>query len=185
MRSEIQIGYMAALLDGEGSLNYTRIIDKRSGRVSQGCRLNVSAVSNSNPLIIGKAEEILKSWDILHVTRETHPRFWAVDIKGSIDNKRKFLKIIYEALAGKKEQARLMLQFMDRRGNGKYVPITESDRALLQRVSLLNRSNHLGSVTTARVPLSELEEEKIQSELFSDGERSAEMSGPALVKKLA
>jgi hypothetical protein len=185
MRSEIQIGYMAALLDGEGSLNYTRLVDKRSGRVSQGCRLNVTAVSNSNPLIIGKAEEILKAWDIFFITRETHPRFWAVDIKGNIDNKRKFLKIIYEALAGKKEQARLMLQFMDRRGNGKYVPVTESDRALLQRVSLLNHSNRLGSVTTAREAFLETEEVKIQSELFGDKERPAEMPGPTLVKKSA
>jgi hypothetical protein len=181
MTSEIQIGYMAALLDGEGSLNYTRLLDKKSGRVSQGCRLNVTAVSNSNPLIVGKAEEILKSWGVFFVTRETHPRFWAVDIKGSIDNKRKFLKIIYNALAGKKEQARLMLKFMDRRGKGKWVRITESDRALLQRVSFLNRSNHLGSVTTARVPLPELEEEKIQSDLFGDEEKPAEMPGSAKI----
>jgi hypothetical protein len=185
MRSEIEIGYMAALLDGEGSLNYTRLVDKRSGRVSQGCRLNVTAVSNSNPLIIGRAEQILQSWDIFFVTRETHPRFWAIDIKGNIDNKRKFLRIVYEALAGKKEQARLMLQFMDRRGKGKWVPITESDKALLQRVNLLNRSNHLGSVTTAREAFLETEEVKIQSELFGDEKRSAEMTGPTLVKKSA
>src|ERR1700720_4856631 len=121
MRSEIEIGYMAALLDGEGSLNSTRLVDKRVGRVKQGCRLNITAVSNSNPLIVGKAEQILKSWDISYLTRETHPPFWAVDIKGKIDNKRNFLKIVYPALAGKKEQARLMLQFMDRRGAGKWV----------------------------------------------------------------
>ena len=166
-------------------MNDTRFVHKRSGRVSEGCRLNVTAVSNSNPLIVGKAEQILKSWNVFFITRETHPGFWAVDIKGNIDNKRKFLKIIYDALAGKKEQARLMLQFMDRRGNGKWVPITESDRALLERVSQLNHLNRLGSVTTARVPLSELEEEKIQSELFGDKERPAEMPGPTLVKKSA
>lgn len=185
MTSEIQIGYMAALLDGEGSLNSTRLVDKRAGRVAQGCRINVTAVSNSNPLIVGKAEEILKSWGVTFVTRETHPRFWAVDIKGNIDNKRKFLTIIYEALAGKKEQARLILQFMERRGAGKWVAISASDRALLQRVSLLNRSNRLGSVTTAREAFLQDEEVKIQSELFGDEERSAEMSGPTLVKKLA
>ena len=180
MRSEIQVGYMAALLDGEGSLNYTRIIDKRSGRVSQGCRVNVTAVSNSNPLIIGKAEEILKAWDIQFISRETHPRFWAVDIKGKIDNKRKFLEIIYDSLAGKKEQARLMLQFMENRGAGKYVPITESDRALLERVTYLNRLNRLGSVETAREALPE-EEVKIQSELTGDREKPAEMPGSAKI----
>lgn len=185
MRSEREIGYMAALLDGEGSLNYTRLLDKRSGRVSQGCRLNVTAVSNSNPLIVGKAEQILTSWGVEHIVRETHPRFWAVDIKGTVDNKRKFLKMIYDDLVGKKEQARLMLKFMDRRRGGKRVAVTESDRALLERVTYLNRLNRLGSVTTAPDPLPLTEEEKIQSELFGDKERPAEMPGPALVKKLA
>jgi hypothetical protein len=185
MRSENEVGYMAALLDGEGSLNSTRLIDKRSGRVSQGCRINVSAVSNSNPLIVGKAEQILKSWGIIFVTRETHPRFWAVDIRGTIDNKRKFLETVYDSLAGKKEQARLLLAFMKRRGNGKSVRVTESDRALLKRVNVLNHLNHLGSVTTARESFLETEEVKIQSELFGDKESPAEMTGPALVKKLA
>jgi len=43
-------------------------------------------------------------------------------------------------------------------------------------VSQLNRLNRLGSVTTAREPLSATEEEKIQSELFGDEEKSAEMT---------
>ena len=182
MKSENEIGYMAALLDGEGSLNYTRLIDKRTGRVVQGCRVNVSAVSNSNPLIVAKAEVILKSWGITFKTRETHPNFWAVDIKGRIDNKRAFLETVFSSLAGKKEQARLLLQFMERRGEGKFVPITEADRYLLEQVNALNHLNHLGSVTTAR---ESRESVKIQSELHSDVERPAEMTGPALVKKTA
>ena len=168
---------MAALLDGEGSLNYCNMIDRRGRRRSQGCRLNVSAVSNSNPLIIAKAEAVLKSWGIEFVTRETHSHFWAVDIKGRIDNKRKFLEVIFPYLAGKREQARLLLQFMEQRGNGKRVLLTESDRYLLQQVSALNRVNRLGSVETVPEPR---ETVKIQSDLGSDVESLAEMSKPAL-----
>jgi hypothetical protein len=181
MKTDFEIGYIAGLMDGEGSINYVRQTDKRSGRVAQGCRLNVCVVANSNPLIISKVEQILERWGIQFNTRMTHPRFWQVDIVGTIDNKRKFLKIIYESLAGKKEQASLMLRFMNSRGAGKKVPVTESDLALLERVTILNRLNRLGTVETAPEPLP-MVEEKIQSELFSDEESPAEMPGPALVK---
>lgn len=179
MRSEIDIGYMAGLLDGEGSLNYTRLIDKKRLHVTQGCRINVTAVSNSNPLIVARAAEILRSWEVGHIVRETHPFFWNVDIKGKIDNKRNFLEIIFPALRGKREQAMLLLKFMEPRGSGKYVPITEADRCLLEQVKKLNHLNRLGSVTTARETGDGL---KIQSELDSDAERPAETTGPTLVK---
>jgi len=176
MLSAKDIGYIAGLLDGEGSLNFS---------TTGGWRLCISAVSNSNPLIIAKVETILDSWNIFYVTRQTHEHFWHVDIKGRVTNKRKFLEIIFDSLAGKKEQARLMLKYMERRRDGRTSFITESDKAIALRVRQLNRLNRTGSVTTARESFHEIEEVKIQSELFGDEERSAEMTGPALVKKLA
>lgn len=167
------IGYIAGVLDGEGSLNFS---------TTGGWRTVISAVCNSNPLIISKVESILESWGVSYVTRQTHGHFWHVDVKGRVSNKKKFLAIIFNSLAGKKEQARLMMRFMERRSDTRSVSISESDKAIAIRVKQLNRLNRTGSVTTARESFPEIEEVKIQSELFGDEERSAEMTGPTLVK---
>ena|ERR1700678_3830186 len=171
MKSERDIGYMAGILDGEGSLNFS---------TTGGWRTVVTAVCNSNPLIISRVESILESWGVSYVTRETHSHFWHVDIKGRVSNKKKFLGIIFDSLVGKKEQARLMMKFMERRRDATWCSISEDDKAIAARVKQLNRSNRTGSVTTARAPLPVVKKAKIQSELFGDKERSAEMSDPAL-----
>jgi len=169
---------MAGLLDGEGSVSTLRTVDKRTGRVARGFRINISAVSNSNPLILAKAEQILLSWEIYFVKRQTHPQFWTLEIKGSMENKRKFLSIVYSAVAGKQEQVRLLIQFMDQRlSAAKKHPLNESECYLLEQVRALNHLNYLGTVTTAREPR---ESVMIQSELGSDVESAAEMTAPTL-----
>ena len=176
--SENEIGYIAGVLDGEGSLNFS---------TTGGWRTVVTAVCNSNPLIISRVESILESWGIFYVTRQTHAHFWHVDIKGRVGNKKKFLNIIYESLHGKKEQARLMMKFLERRTDKRSTPISETDKAIAIRVSQLNHLNRTGAVETARQALPDLnfEEKKLQSELFGDKESPAETTGPTLVKKLA
>jgi hypothetical protein len=175
--SENDIGYMAAILDGEGSINFS---------TTGGWRACVSAVCNSNPLIISRVESILDSWGIQYVTRSTHVHFWHVDIKGRCSNKKRFLEIIFNSLSGKKEQARLMIKYMARRGDRRFVRISEMDKAIAIRVKQLNRLNRTGTVETAREAFLELVEEvKIQSELFGDKESPAEMPGPTLIKKQA
>jgi len=164
-----EIGYIAGLLDGEGSIYFTV-------QTTTNIRACICVVANSNPLIIARAEEILQSWGVPFATRETHLHFWHIDLKGSISDKKCFLKLIIPYLAGKKEQAKLMLAFLKRRGGTKrQVLLSDNDKSLVSRVKYLNHVNKLGSVETVR---ESPEKVKIQSELTGDSKRVAEMPTP-------
>ena len=169
MKKSAKVGYIAGLLDGEGSIYFTY-------QTTTNVRASICVVANSNPLIIARVEEILQSWGVPFATRESHPHFWHVGLKGGISDKKCFLKVIIPFLAGKKEQAKLMMKFLSRRGGKKrQVLLSDNDKSLVSRVKYLNHVNKLGSVETVR---ESPEKVKIQSELTGDSKRVAEMPTP-------
>jgi len=168
--SEAQIGYLAGIVDGEGSITF--VYHKCRTSRSKSAVAYVCPVANSNPLIIEAVTFLL---DILGVRYAVHSpkrewnkkakkRPYAVHIKG-MDSAKVFLKVICESLRGKREQAELVLEYLERRKEGKRVKfVTDRDLQIIDSVRSLNRNyGALFPVETTREPSVTAEEDIVRS----------------------
>lgn len=173
-----ETGYLAGMLDGEGSVMLYR--NSNDGVA----RLVIQPVTSTSAKIAEKVQDILTRAGILFGVVYTKPNLekgfrgsWAVQIR-RIAYQKKYIAMIEPYAAAKAEHLRLAGTFLKNRishirGRHKRTNRAE-DELLIVRMKELN-SRGLGSVTTAREPL---EIVKIQSELFGDEQSAAEMSAP-------
>jgi len=180
--SDKEIGYLAGMLDGEGSV----MLYRNSG--DGVIRLVIQPVTSTNALISEKVQDILRRANIYFGVVHTKPNIekgfrgsWAVQIR-VIAAQKKYIQLIEPVAVAKAEHLRLAGMFLKGRVHtqrGRHMrPNRAEDELLMARVKELN-SRGLGSVTTVREPV---ETQKIQSELFGDEQSAAEMTAPQLKK---
>ena len=168
--SEAQIGYLAGIMDGEGSITF--VYHKSRTSRSKSAVTYVCAVANSNPLIIEAVTSLL---DILSVrykvfspkrewNKKAKKRPYAVHIQG-MDSVKAFLKVIRQDLRGKQVQAELVLEYLERRKEGRRVRfMTDRDLQIIGLVRSLNKNyGALFPVETTREPSVTAEEDIVRS----------------------
>jgi hypothetical protein len=161
MLSDLQVGYLAGIMDGEGTITFVYHKCKTNVNVIHSPVVFVCAVANSNPEIIKNVTSLLdrlpvrykvfspkKEWN-----KKAKKRPYAVHVQG-MDSAKAFLKIIGPHLSGKREQADLTLEYLERRKEGQRVKtITERDLQIIELVRYKNRNYGADfSVETKRQP---------------------------------
>jgi hypothetical protein len=159
--SGTQIGYLAGIMDGEGTVTFVYHKSRTNVNVIHSPVVYICAVANSNPLIIERVASLLDKLSIRYgihsPKREWNKKAvkkpYAIHLKG-MDSAKKYLKVIREALSAKKEQAELVLEYLERRKEGRRVKsITERDLLIIESVRSLNRNYGTSfSVETKRQP---------------------------------
>lgn len=162
------IGWLAGIMDGEGTITLSLGTDRPKGHM----HLCV-AFSNTSVVVAEKVQRILCELEIDWKT------YTACKVTGwkaihqvkvmRIDDVKKLLIILEDHLTCKREQARLMLEFLHERKSGKRKAYTERCIGLANAIRALNRR---GSVETVR---GSSETMKIQSEQHGDMLNVAEM----------
>lgn len=180
--SEAQIGWLAGIVDGEGSIQITTN--------GPHLRATVIVLVNTNNALIQTASNLLTMAGIENrignlsggpAWRKEWRPAWNVQIM-KIDSMKAFLSMISPYLVAKKEQAEIAMQFLSRRRSYKphsrgAVKTSREDLLLRERIQKLNKRGASESVETVRPPR---ESEMIQSELHSDMQSQAEMPWPKL-----
>jgi hypothetical protein len=187
MKSEIA-AYLAGLVDGEGTIGLSHRVSKPHWKTKNmdHYQVQLDVISNTNHALILAVEELLVSEGF-----EPKHASWQPVSKRAVQNckmghrifllrteqKRRFLESIFPYLIAKKEQAKLVLEFLSRRSADRKVKTTERERLLYARLRELNQRGRTSEpVTTGRgAP----DTAKLQSELHGDMQRSAEMTDPA------
>lgn len=177
MLNDINLGWLAGILDGEGSIYISTRLAK------QNFGAGISFTNSSLPLM-EKVEDILRDLgvevkigtDKAAIRRKSY-KIYVTTVEGIGIT----LAALLPQLTSKKRQAVLMLEFVSGRKRSARKRSDGRDFEIANLISAINRG-HFESVETVS---NSRESGKIQSELHSDMERSAEMTGPALVKKLA
>jgi len=189
MKSELR-AYLAGLVDGEGTLGLTMQVAKPHWK-NKNCdhvRVQIDVLSNTNEALILAVVNLLK--DEGFNPKVSH---WQPDGEKSreghriylpcTDERKRFLEFIRPYLVGKKEQCEICLEFLSRRSNGTKVKTTEYERLLYGRMKVLNqRGRSSEPVTTGR---GAEDTPKVQSELHSDVQSTAETTVPAKVRSIA
>jgi hypothetical protein len=146
--SDLQVGYLAGIMDGEGTITFVYHKSKTNVNVIHSPVVFLCAVANSNPLIIEAVTSLLRSLGIRHKVftpkkewnKKAKKRPYAVHVQG-MDSAKAFLKVICEHLSGKKAQAELTLEYLERRKEGQRVKeITERDLQIIATVRGMNRN---------------------------------------------
>lgn len=105
---------------------------------------------------------------------------WVLQIY-RIDEQKKFLNEIGPLITGKAEQVKIAQSFLRRRKSGRMVKPSPEDRVFMDNMKALNRRGFKsGSVETKRAATVH-PQLKLWSELRSDAESPAEMTGPLQV----
>ncbi len=111
-QQESRLHWLGGFIDGEGSFE---IIRKRSsGKVYYYPILDLV---NTNPLDIDEALQIISSICGFHVEvrepkKPTHKRLWRIRVLG-FSRCQKLLRVIIPFLVGKKEEAEMLLRFIE------------------------------------------------------------------------
>lgn len=151
--------YIAGILDGEGCIHLS--IQTRRGPLSQGVLHHIIQIANtSRPLV-----DFLTKWfDEQHISYHVHwttPKGKNQKIYAQIRVTRfhgikKFLTLVMPFLVIKGEQAKLMLEFTERRlalmeegGKKLWLSYTERDFQIMERLKELNMRGN-GTSTTIR-----------------------------------
>ena len=146
--SDLQVGYLAGIMDGEGTITFVYHKSKTNVNVIHSPVVFLCAVANSNPLIIESVTSLLRALGIRHKVftpkkewnKKAKKRPYAVHVQG-MDSAKAYLKVIGEFLSGKKEQATLTLEYLERRKEGQRVKeITERDLQIIATVRDMNRN---------------------------------------------
>jgi hypothetical protein len=173
MSKALKIGWLAGIMDGEGCITLSLGADRPRGHM----HLCIS-FANTSALVVEKVQRILCELGVAYKTYTANKVGWKeihqVKVM-QIDSARIVLEVLEPHLTCKREQARLMLEFLSERRSGKRKAYTANCHALCAAIRALN---HRGSVETVRPPR---ESVKIQSELAGDSKSAAEMSAPARV----
>jgi len=169
--SDLQVGYLAGIMDGEGTITFVYHKSKTNVNVIHSPVVFVCAVANSNPLIIKSVTSLLDKlpirYKVFSPKKEWNPKAkkkpYAVHIQG-IDSAKNFLNVIGKHLGGKKEQAKLTLEYLERRKEGQRVKeITERDLQIIKTVRDMNRNYGTElTVETKRQPSVTAEEVIVQ-----------------------
>ena len=159
--SDLQVGYLAGIMDGEGTITFVYHKSKTNVNVIHSPVVFLCAVANSNPLIIESVTSLLRALGIRHKVftpkkewnKKAKKRPYAVHVQG-MDSAKAYLKVIGELLSGKKEQATLTLEYLERRKEGQRVKeITERDLQIIATVRSMNRNYGANfTVETKRQP---------------------------------
>lgn len=189
MKSEIA-AYLAGLMDGEGTIGLSHRVSKPHWKTKNmdHYQVQLDVITNTNHALILAVAEILKAegFDAKYASWQPKSKSGTGNCKMGhrmfllgTGQKRRFLEAISPYLIAKKEQAKLVLEFLSRRSEGRKVKTTEYERLLYARLRELNQRGRTSEpVTTARGALDTV---KIQSELHGDVQRSAEMTDPAKI----
>jgi hypothetical protein len=173
------IGYLAAMLDGEGSL-----IMWTNKRLTP--RLVIQVVCSTNLAIVEKVRSILQKagWrhgiTLCNANPVTNAKAaWVVQVRWC-DDQKEFIRAVSPEVVGKAEQLRVASAYLERRSSKTKVKPNADDAFLVAYMRKLNaRGLSADSVTTAR-DASFLKSLRIQSELHGDMQSEAEMTSPSL-----
>lgn len=172
-------GYLAGILDGEGSFTLYH-----HGKGGKGViHLQIQLLTTTNPLILDKCCAILDKRHIHYVISTWEPRderwnkAWAIGVN-RIDDQKVFISEIGPYIAGKAEQLRVASAWLSRRRSGKKAKYSPVDESLVQEMKALNaRGNLRGTVETKRETASNCQQ-KLWSELHGDMQSTAETTVP-------
>jgi hypothetical protein len=166
----MQVGYLAGIMDGEGTITFVYHKSKTNVNVLYSPVVYISAVANSNPLIIEAVESLLKTLPIRFKTyspkrewnKKAKKKPYAIHIMG-MNSAKAFLNVICKHLKGKKVQAELVLEYLERREEGQRVKfMTERDWQIIHSVRGMNKNYGADfTVETKRQPSVETAEEVI------------------------
>ncbi len=117
--TERDLAWLAGIWDGEGHISIRRTILKKSKTPQYSPRVGVT---NSNKLIISTTRKMLRDLDIKYIFREkqrggftgSRKRTWLVSIE-TLEPAKRFLTYLKPYLIAKPVQAKLLLEFCDRR----------------------------------------------------------------------
>ena len=186
MKSEIA-AYLAGLMDGEGTIGLSHRVSKPHWKTKNmnHYQVQLDVITNTNHALIIAVAEILKQegFDAKYASWQPKARSGSQNCKMGhrmfllrTEQKRRFLEMISPYLIAKKEQAKLVLEFLSRRSEGKKVKTTEYERLLYTRLRELNqRGRSSEPVTTERQAG---DTPKSQSELHGNVKSAAEMTVP-------
>jgi hypothetical protein len=146
--SELQIGYLAGIMDGEGTITFVYHKSKTNVNVLYSPVVYICAVANSNPLIIQAVESLLKNLPIRYKiyspkkewNKKAKKKPYAIHLMG-MDSAKGFLNVICKHLKGKRQQAELVLEYLERREEGQRVKfMTERDWQIIHSVRDMNKN---------------------------------------------
>ena len=150
---EAKKGWMGGIMDGEGTIMMARHAQANTyfPRLQMG---------NTNYFICKQFVEILREFEIpFHVFYEKsknskHKSVWRITIHG-FKRVKKFLDIFTPYLFGKKEQSKLILDYINERlslpNKGYYnTPISENLKQIAEKVIMLNKTGFQKTSTTIR-----------------------------------
>jgi hypothetical protein len=151
--SDVELGWFAGILDGEGSIGISRLMSHRKNmtltpRISIG-NTNIKIIDYVRDILIRipttffvekRQTKIGKNWKNANVIQISH-------IQGAKD----VLDIITPFLVGKKQQAEILLSFVNSRldlyrkigrtpgSGGRGTPYTEKEKYLCEQIRILNK----------------------------------------------
>jgi len=173
MLNDLNLGWLAGILDGEGSIYI-------SVKPRQNFGPGIS-FTNSSLLLMEKVQDVLSAIGVQVVIgidkAQTRRKSYKIYIT-TVEGMRTTLVALFPLLTSKKRQATLMLEFLSQRKGSARKRSDGRDFEIAGLISAINRG-HFESVETVS---NSRESAKIQSELHSDMESPAEMTGPTLVK---
>jgi len=173
----LNIGWLAGILDGEGSITLLKAYKRKTEWYVPHIR-----ISNTDPNIIDRVVDILKSLEVGFYRYEQPPKksnykpLQHIVITG-MKRVKKFLDLIGEYLVGKKSQAIVVRAFINYRsdkhgGNCTQYPYGEEERAYVQLCRQLKETAHLRDF----MPGKDNNSLKIKSDLLGDKQTAPEMS---------
>ena len=130
MPQDIDIGWLAGIIDGEGCLTARMHYDKRDNRTRVGVRVNVS---NSDVKVINKIRRVLDDLEVHYSVQERKPAksswktVYHVDIQAYADVRKVLVHTINHLASNKKEIADAMLVYTQRRLSHGMGPLTDID----------------------------------------------------------
>lgn len=150
-RQVFDIGWLIGIIDGEGSFMIGKI--KRRTTVDFYPLINIS---NTNYLIIEKAQSVIKSLGLTcnvmykpkkHIKRK---HYWALNVQG-LKRVKAFLDVIFDYLECRKPQASTLRQYVESRlAKPSKSPIALDELELINQLRELNGSQRLESSETIR-----------------------------------
>jgi hypothetical protein len=181
MVRDVEIGWLAGVLDGEGSITMSRPGKERASWHA------AVFITNTDLRLLQKAQEILFGMGIEEARLHLHDRRYSKAetmqnrpcyriYVGTCAGMRRLLEAVLPQLTAKREQAILLLEYLSRRQPPARTRANARDHEIGRLLSLMNRG-HEGAVETERPPG---KSQMSQSELTGDRESAAETTAPVL-----
>lgn len=138
---EIDLSYLAAMIDGEGTVTLERTGRRRKGNSEMGLAPKV-IVANTNLAIVGHVVNLFKKLGtnphVKSSTARRHKTCYWVTVQG-LTKVKVVLEAVMPYMVGKVSQAQLLLDFINCRGDVpkglKYGP---KEQAILDKIRALN-----------------------------------------------